>query len=64
VVLHQSEARAKWKTVSMDELAGKPIFKIQPPPTSRKRSRHSSGRSYLPQTPRKTPQARESPTDF
>jgi hypothetical protein len=32
VVLHQSEARAKWKTVSMDALAGKPIFKIQPPP--------------------------------
>jgi len=32
VVLHQSDARAKWKTVSMDELAGKPIFKIQPPP--------------------------------
>jgi hypothetical protein len=32
VILHQSEARAKWKSVSMDELAGKPIFKIQPPP--------------------------------
>jgi hypothetical protein len=32
VILHQSEARAKWKTVSMDALAGKPIFKIQPPP--------------------------------
>ncbi len=32
VILHQSEARAKWKSVSMDALAGKPIFKIQPPP--------------------------------
>jgi hypothetical protein len=32
VILHQSDARAKWKTVSMDALAGKPIFKIQPPP--------------------------------
>jgi len=32
VVLHQSDSRAKWKTVSMDALAGKPIFKIQPPP--------------------------------
>ena len=32
VVLHQSDGRAKWKTVSMDALAGKPIFKIQPPP--------------------------------
>ncbi|HEX4603650.1 MAG TPA: hypothetical protein VH724_06630, partial [Candidatus Angelobacter sp.] len=32
VVLHQSNDRAKWKTVSMDELAGKPIFRIQPPP--------------------------------
>jgi hypothetical protein len=32
VILHQSEPRAKWKTVSMDALAGKPIFKIQPPP--------------------------------
>jgi hypothetical protein len=32
VILHQSEARAKWKSVSMDELVGKPIFKIQPPP--------------------------------
>jgi hypothetical protein len=32
VILHQSDGRAKWKTVSMDALAGKPIFKIQPPP--------------------------------
>jgi hypothetical protein len=32
VILHQSNDRAKWKTVSMEELAGKPIFKIQPPP--------------------------------
>jgi hypothetical protein len=36
VILHESEDRAKcqakWKTVSLDALAGKPIFKIQPPP--------------------------------
>ena len=32
VILHQSTGRAKWKAVSMDALAGKPIFKIQPPP--------------------------------
>src|SRR5450432_239986 len=32
VILHQSNGRAKWHTVSMDALAGKPIFKIQPPP--------------------------------
>jgi UDP-N-acetylmuramate-alanine ligase len=32
VVLHQSNGRAKWKTVSINALAGKPIFKIQPPP--------------------------------
>jgi hypothetical protein len=32
VILHQSGNVAKWKTVSMEELAGKPIFRIQPPP--------------------------------
>jgi len=32
VILHQSDGSARWKTVSMDALAGKPIFKIQPPP--------------------------------
>jgi hypothetical protein len=32
VILHQSNGRAKWKTVSMDALAGKPIFRIEPPP--------------------------------
>ena len=32
VILHQSDERAKWKTVSLDALAGKPIFRIQPPP--------------------------------
>jgi len=32
VVLHQSNGRAKWKTVSIEALAGKPIFNIQPPP--------------------------------
>jgi len=32
VILHQANGRAKWKTVSMDALAGKPIFRIAPPP--------------------------------
>jgi hypothetical protein len=32
IILHQSNGRAKWKSVSMDELAGKPIFRIEPPP--------------------------------
>ncbi len=32
VILHQSNGRAKWKDVSMDALAGKPIFGIEPPP--------------------------------
>ncbi len=32
VILHQANGRAKWKSVSMDELAGKPIFRIEPPP--------------------------------
>src|SRR5713226_3459084 len=32
VILHQSNGTAKWKMVSLDALAGKPIFKIQPPP--------------------------------
>jgi hypothetical protein len=34
VILHQSQSsgRAKWKAVSIDALAGKPVFKIQPPP--------------------------------
>ena len=32
VILHQSNGRAKWKTVSMEQLAGKPIFRIEPPP--------------------------------
>jgi len=32
VILHQANGRAKWKTVSMDALAGKPIFPITPPP--------------------------------
>jgi len=32
VILHESNDRAKWKTVSMDQLAGKPIFRIEPPP--------------------------------
>src|SRR5690349_1956811 len=32
VILHQANGRAKWKTVSMDQLAGKPVFKIDPPP--------------------------------
>jgi hypothetical protein len=32
VILHPSEGASKWKTVSMDALAQKPIFKIHPPP--------------------------------
>jgi hypothetical protein len=32
VILHQSNERAKWTTVSIDALAGKPIFRIEPPP--------------------------------
>jgi hypothetical protein len=32
IILHQANGRAKWKSVSMDELAGKPIFRIAPPP--------------------------------
>jgi hypothetical protein len=32
VILHQSDSSAKWKTVSMEELTGKAILKIQPPP--------------------------------
>jgi len=32
VILHESNGRAKWKSVSMDALAGKPIFRIEPPP--------------------------------
>src|ERR1043165_6971946 len=32
VILHQVNGGAKWKTVSMDALAGKPIFRIAPPP--------------------------------
>jgi hypothetical protein len=32
VILHQANGRARWKTVSMDALAGKPIFRITPPP--------------------------------
>lgn len=32
VILHQANGRAKWKVVSMDQLAGKPIFRIEPPP--------------------------------
>src|ERR1700759_4389391 len=32
VILHKSGDHAKWQTVSMEELAGKPIFHIQPPP--------------------------------
>jgi len=32
VILHQSNGTAKWKAVSTDALAQKPIFKIQPPP--------------------------------
>jgi hypothetical protein len=34
VILHQANggAKCKWKSVSMDALAGKPIFRIAPPP--------------------------------
>ena len=32
IILHQSSGRAKWTTVSMDALAGRPIFRIAPPP--------------------------------
>ena len=32
VILHQANGRAKWKVVSMDALAGKPVFRIMPPP--------------------------------
>jgi hypothetical protein len=32
VILHQSNGRAKWKNVSMEALAGKPVFRIEPPP--------------------------------
>src|SRR5260221_11637156 len=32
VILHQSNGQPKWITVSMDALAGKPIFGIEPPP--------------------------------
>jgi hypothetical protein len=32
VVLHQANGSAKWKHVSIDALAGKPVFKIEPPP--------------------------------
>jgi len=32
VILHQANGRAKWKNVSMDAMAGKPIFRIDPPP--------------------------------
>ncbi|HLY93182.1 MAG TPA: hypothetical protein VKQ89_08000 [Candidatus Angelobacter sp.] len=32
VILHQANGRAKWKTVSMDAIAGKPVFRIEPPP--------------------------------
>src|SRR6266700_730746 len=32
VVLHQTNGSAKWKDVSLDALAGKPVFKIAPPP--------------------------------
>ncbi len=32
VVLHQTNGSAKWKDVSLDALAGKPVFKIEPPP--------------------------------
>jgi hypothetical protein len=32
VILHQSNGTAKWKVVSTDALAQKPIFKIAPPP--------------------------------
>src|SRR5262249_37654861 len=32
VILHHATGRAKWKGVSMEALAGKPIFRIDPPP--------------------------------
>jgi hypothetical protein len=32
VILHQANDRTKWKAVSIDQLAGKPIFRIEPPP--------------------------------
>jgi hypothetical protein len=32
IILHQANGRARWQSVSMDALAGKPIFRIQPPP--------------------------------
>jgi hypothetical protein len=32
VVLHRSEGQPKWELVSMERIAGKPSFMIQPPP--------------------------------
>ena len=32
VILHQTEAAPKWNAVSLDRVAGKPSFLIQPPP--------------------------------
>jgi hypothetical protein len=32
IILHQANGRARWQSVSMDSLAGKPIFRIEPPP--------------------------------
>jgi len=32
VILHQTEAAPKWDAVSLDRIAGKPTFLIQPPP--------------------------------
>lgn len=32
IILHQGNGHARWKSVSMDALAGKPIFRIEPPP--------------------------------
>jgi hypothetical protein len=32
VILHQSDAPPHWKAISMDRVAGKPAFRIQPPP--------------------------------
>jgi hypothetical protein len=32
VILHQSDAAPKWDAVSLDRIAGKPSFAIQPPP--------------------------------
>ena len=32
VILHQSNGPAQWKSVAMDALAGKPVFRIEPPP--------------------------------